>query len=77
MRDMGYGKGYKYAHDYEQHAVEQEYRPPQLQGNAYYQPHRPRLRGPHPGMAGPPPPDCGCMILPLPNRATPAARADV
>ena len=38
MRDMGYGKGYKYAHDYEQHAVEQEYRPPQLQGNAYYQP---------------------------------------
>ncbi len=38
MRDMGYGKGYKYAHDYDQHAVEQEYRPPQLQGNAYYQP---------------------------------------
>ena len=38
MRDMGYGKGYKYAHDYDQHAVEQEYRPSQLQGNAYYQP---------------------------------------
>ncbi len=38
MRAAGYGKGYKYAHDYEEHYVEQEHLPEQLSGRRYYQP---------------------------------------
>ncbi len=38
MRDMGYGKGYKYAHDYDEHQVEQTHLPDRLQGHRYYQP---------------------------------------
>jgi putative ATPase len=38
MRQMGYGKGYKYAHDYEGHQVEQEHLPSKLAGRRYYQP---------------------------------------
>lgn len=38
MRHMGYGKGYKYAHDYPEHFVKQEYLPPRLQGKRYYVP---------------------------------------
>lgn len=38
MRGMGYGQGYQYAHDHPDHYVEQEFRPPALQGNSYYQP---------------------------------------
>ena len=38
MRGMDYGKGYKYAHDYEGHFTEQEYLPPGLRGRRYYQP---------------------------------------
>ncbi len=38
MRQMGYGKDYKYSHDYEGHFAEQEYLPPQLQGRRYYHP---------------------------------------
>ncbi len=38
MRRMGYGRGYKYAHDYSGHFVEQEYLPPRLQGKRYYTP---------------------------------------
>jgi putative ATPase len=38
MRDMGYGKGYKYAHDYPGHVVEQESLPKSLKGRRYYQP---------------------------------------
>ena len=38
MRDMGYGKGYKYAHDYEGGVVEQQHRPDKAQGHVYYQP---------------------------------------
>ncbi|MCK4513548.1 replication-associated recombination protein A, partial [bacterium] len=38
MRDMDYGKGYKYAHDYEGHYVEQEHLPPGLRGKRYYVP---------------------------------------
>src|SRR5215216_3600701 len=33
LRKLGYGKGYKYPHDYESHQVEQEYRPVRFQGN--------------------------------------------
>jgi putative ATPase len=38
MRDMGYGKGYKYAHDYEDHQVEQTHLPDRLAGHKYYEP---------------------------------------
>jgi putative ATPase len=36
MRQMGYGKGYKYAHDYEGHVVEQKHRPEGAEGHTYY-----------------------------------------
>jgi len=38
MKDMGYGKDYKYSHDYEDHFEEQEYLPPSLKDRCYYQP---------------------------------------
>ena len=38
MAGMGYGKGYKYSHDYEGHFTPQEYLPPSLEGRRYYQP---------------------------------------
>jgi putative ATPase len=38
MRDMGHGRGYKYAHDYPGHFVRQEYLPPALQGKRFYLP---------------------------------------
>lgn len=38
MKEMGYGKGYQYAHDHPGHFVEQEYLPPSLKGRRYYQP---------------------------------------
>ena len=38
MKDMGYGKDYKYSHDFEGHFSEQEYLPPSLKGRRYYQP---------------------------------------
>ncbi len=38
MREMGYGKDYKYAHDFQDHFVEQDFLPPSLLGRRYYQP---------------------------------------
>jgi len=38
MKQMDYGKGYKYAHDYEGHFAEQEYLPSGLRGKRYYNP---------------------------------------
>ena len=38
MREMGYRVDYKYAHQYEDHYAEQEYRPHELEGHQYYQP---------------------------------------
>ena len=38
MKQMGYGKGYKYAHDYPGHFVEQQNLPDSLQGKRYYAP---------------------------------------
>jgi len=38
MRDIGYGKGYKYAHDYPGHFVQQQNLPSSLQGKRYYIP---------------------------------------
>ena len=38
MSGMGYGKGYRYAHEYEGHFTEQDYLPPSVQGRRYFQP---------------------------------------
>jgi len=38
MRDLDYGKGYQYAHEYPGHFAEQEYLPPTLKDRRYYQP---------------------------------------
>jgi putative ATPase len=38
MRDLGYGEGYKYPHDYPDHFVEEEYLPENLKGKTYYRP---------------------------------------
>ena len=38
MRASGYGKGYKYAHDYEGNYVEQTHLPEELSGCSYYEP---------------------------------------
>ena len=38
MKDMGYGKDYKYSHDYEGNFEAQEYLPPSLEGRRYYRP---------------------------------------
>ena len=38
MRNLGYGKGYRYPHHFPGAYVEQEYLPPELKGRCYYQP---------------------------------------
>ena len=38
MGDLGYGKDYKYAHDFPQHFVKQDYLPDNLKDVKYYQP---------------------------------------
>ncbi len=38
MKQVGYGKGYKYAHDYPGHFVEQQNLPESLQGKQFYYP---------------------------------------
>lgn len=39
MREFGYGEGYRYAHDFEDHRVpDQTHRPPAAEGNVYYEP---------------------------------------
>ena len=38
MKELNYGKGYKYSHDYENHFVEQEYMPDALAGHSFWQP---------------------------------------
>jgi putative ATPase len=38
MRSMGYGRGYRYAHDYEGATVEQQHLPDQLEGRRFYEP---------------------------------------
>jgi putative ATPase len=38
MKDIGYGKGYKYAHDFPGHIVEQEHLPESLRGKRFYFP---------------------------------------
>jgi len=38
MKELGYGEGYRYAHDYEEAVVDQEYLPRELRGRVYYHP---------------------------------------
>ena len=38
LRKLGYGKDYKYPHDYPGHHVEQQYRPQPFEGKRYYEP---------------------------------------
>lgn len=38
MKEWGYGKGYQYAHDFENAKVNQQHLPDQLQGQKFYQP---------------------------------------
>ncbi len=38
MKDLGYGKGYKYAHDYQGNFVEQQYLPDALVGTQFWKP---------------------------------------
>ncbi|MBF0357404.1 MAG: replication-associated recombination protein A [Magnetococcales bacterium] len=38
MKDLGFGKGYRYAHDYEGGIVSQEYMPEPLKNEKFYQP---------------------------------------
>jgi putative ATPase len=36
--NLGYGREYKYSHDYEGHIVDQQYLPDKMKGRVYYQP---------------------------------------
>jgi putative ATPase len=38
MKELGYGKGYKYPHDFPDHHVEENYLPEDLKGRIYYRP---------------------------------------
>ncbi|MBU1671594.1 MAG: replication-associated recombination protein A [Actinobacteria bacterium] len=38
MKDLGYGRDYRYAHNYEDHIVEQQHLPDALEGRTYYHP---------------------------------------
>jgi putative ATPase len=38
MKELGYGKGYEYAHDHRDNVVSQQHRPEELEGRAYYSP---------------------------------------
>ena len=38
MKDLGYGKEYRYAHDYTENFVEQEFLPEEISGSTFYQP---------------------------------------
>lgn len=40
MKDLGYGKDYKYSHDYDQEEGKQDYLPKELKGKKYYDPER-------------------------------------
>ena len=38
MGDLGYGDGYKYAHDYPDHFADLEFMPEELAGHKFYEP---------------------------------------
>jgi putative ATPase len=37
MKDLGYSEGYKYAHDFPNHFVKQQFMPDALQGRKFWQ----------------------------------------
>lgn len=38
MKELGYGKGYKYSHSYPEHFAEQEFLPKEIKGTSFYKP---------------------------------------
>ena len=38
MKDLGYGKDYKYAHEYENNFADEEFLPEELSGKSFYKP---------------------------------------
>ena len=40
MKDLGYGKDYKYAHEFQNNFVDEEFLPDELSGTNFYQPGR-------------------------------------
>ena len=38
MKDIGYGKGYKYSHEYDQNFADQEFLPEKIKGTKFYEP---------------------------------------
>jgi len=40
MKNIGYGKDYKYAHDYDRNFVDQEFLPEKLSGTTFYEPQK-------------------------------------
>jgi putative ATPase len=38
MEELGYGKDYKYSHDFPEHFVEQQFLPDELKDKIYYKP---------------------------------------
>jgi len=38
MKELGYGKDYKYAHSFDDNFIDQEYLPEQLSGTIFYSP---------------------------------------
>jgi len=38
MKDIGYGKGYKYAHEYDENFISQEFLPDEIKGKKFYDP---------------------------------------
>ena len=38
MKELGHGKGYRYAHDEPGNVVDQQHRPAELEGRRYYEP---------------------------------------
>ncbi|MCD4746737.1 MAG: replication-associated recombination protein A [Bacteroidales bacterium] len=40
MKDIGYGKNYKYAHNYENNFIEQEFLPEKIRGTKFYEPQK-------------------------------------
>ncbi len=38
MKELGYGRGYRYPHNFEEGVVEQDYLPDEIRGHSYYEP---------------------------------------
>ena len=38
MKDLNYGKDYKYSHDFEEHISDQQYLPDELKNKIFYEP---------------------------------------